>query len=63
MNFPFKLSHLNSNFALSLGFLNPALNNPAQVLLKSRVDNVLDVIINFLGGNSTCTELLKFTIK
>ena len=26
----FKLSYLNSNFALTLGYLNPALNNPAQ---------------------------------
>ena len=35
-----KLSHLSSNFALTLlawrlGYLNPALNNPAQVLLKA----------------------------
>ena len=31
MNFPllFKLSYLNSYFALTLGYLNPALNNPA----------------------------------
>ena len=27
---PFKLSNLNSNCALTLGYLNPALNNPAQ---------------------------------
>ena len=27
---PFKLSNLNSNLALSLGYLNPALNNSAQ---------------------------------
>ena len=26
----FKLSHLNSNLALTLGYLNPALNNSAQ---------------------------------
>ena len=26
----FKLSYLNSNFALTPGYLNPALNNPAQ---------------------------------
>ena len=25
----FKLSNLNSNFALTLGYLNPALNNSA----------------------------------
>ena len=28
---PFKLSNLNSNLALTLGYLNPALNNSAQV--------------------------------
>ena len=27
---PFKLSNLNSNLALTLGYLNPALNNSAQ---------------------------------
>ena len=26
----FKLSNLNSNLALTLGYLNPALKNPAQ---------------------------------
>ena len=26
----FKLSYLNSNLALSRGYLNPALNDPAQ---------------------------------
>ena len=26
----FKLSNLNSNFALTLGYLNPALNNSTQ---------------------------------
>ena len=33
MNLLFKLSHLNSNFVLTLGYLNPALNNP--VLMDS----------------------------
>ena len=27
---PFKVSNLNSNLALTLGYLNPALNNSAQ---------------------------------
>ena len=27
----FKLSNLNSNLALTLGYLNPALNNSAQL--------------------------------
>jgi len=29
LNLLYKLSYLNSNFALTLGYLNPALNNPA----------------------------------
>ena len=28
---PFKLSNLNSNIALTLGYLNPALNNLAHM--------------------------------
>ena len=30
LNLLFKLSFLNFNFALTLGYLNPALNNPVQ---------------------------------
>ena len=30
----FKLSNLNSNFALTLGYLNPALNNSAQLVVS-----------------------------
>ena len=29
LNLHFKLSYLNSNFVLTLGYVNPALNNPA----------------------------------
>jgi len=29
LNLLFKLSYLNSNFVLTLGYLNPPLNNPA----------------------------------
>ena len=35
-----KLSNLNSNLALTLGYLNPALNNSAQKNL-SPVDNAI----------------------
>ena len=31
LNFFLKLSDLKSNFALTLGYLYPALNNPGQV--------------------------------
>ena len=34
LNLLFKLSYLNSNFALTLGYLKPALSNPALVPLK-----------------------------
>ena len=30
LNLRFKLSYVNLNFALTLGYLNPVLNNPAQ---------------------------------
>ena len=33
INFLFQLSYLNSNFALSLGYLNPALKNQARLFL------------------------------
>ena len=32
----YKLSYLNSNFALTLGYLNPALNKPAQISVVTR---------------------------
>ena len=32
----FKLSNLNSNLALTVGYLNPALNNTALQLYKQR---------------------------
>ena len=31
LNFLLKLSDLKSNFTLTLGYLNPALNNPGQL--------------------------------
>ena len=34
VNLYFKLSYLNSNFELTLGYLNPALNNPAQLVVE-----------------------------
>ena len=35
----FKLSNLNSNLALTLGYLNPALNNLAQVAITAITDS------------------------
>ena len=34
----FKLSNLLSNFALTLGYLNPALNNPAMQIKNLLAD-------------------------
>ena len=34
----FKLSNLNSNLALTLGYLNPALNNSAQAFTQNSKD-------------------------
>ena len=39
MNLLFKLSYLSSNFELTLGYLNPALNNSAQQSKEGRKDN------------------------
>ena len=38
----FKLSNLNSNLALTLGYLNPALNNSALVYSRYVVTSVTD---------------------
>ena len=37
----FKLSNLNSNLALTQGYLNPGLNNSAQVYTPRWLGNVL----------------------
>ena len=58
----FKLSYLNSNLGLTLGYLNPALNNSAQSLQilhgcaieKSfRVENTLHNSTNLILGRKT----------
>ena len=40
LNFLLKLSDLKSNFTLTLGYLNPALNNPGQQLFSEVVKYV-----------------------
>ena len=50
MNLLFKLSYLNLNFALTLGYLNLALNNPALVvkeLKKLYCDGVSSELLLF----------------
>ena len=41
----FKLSNLNSNVALTLGYLNPALNNSAQVFILYRLPQVYYTLV------------------
>ena len=41
LNLLFNPSYLNSNLALTLGYLNPALNNPAQAPVVQKVDSAI----------------------
>ena len=43
LNFLFKLSYLNSNFELTLGYLNPALNNSAQLNMETPLIRTLSM--------------------
>ena len=42
----FKLSNLNSNFVLTLDYLNPALNNSARCL--RHIESVINLIVHIL---------------
>ena len=50
LNLHFKLSYLNSNFVLTLGYVNPALNNPAQCFFFRKWE----------GRESPGTRLIRF---
>ena len=62
LNFFFKLSDLKSNFILTLGYLNPALNNPAPrvpivlrcggVIFNIAEKGVDDLNVAFLGASA-----------
>ena len=41
---PFKLSYLNPNLALTLGYLNPALNNSAQTIFVLINDKAAETV-------------------
>lgn len=67
MNFPFKLSDLNLNFALTQSYLNPALHNPAQ---EGRLQWMEDYTVKggILSGVSvserpSTLNFYKFTLK
>ena len=40
LNLPLKISYLNSIFALTLGYLNPALDNPAPFYFRVRAFSI-----------------------
>ena len=54
-----KLSNLNSNFALTLGYLNPALNNPAQLSSCILGAAAVSRLVNRLHGRGGGRELQK----
>ena len=69
----FKLSNLNSNLALTLGYLNPALNNSAQglkiteekVLPYNDIYKRLDFLVfsDKVPSHSTFTDLFLWNVK
>ena len=69
LNLLFKLSYLNSNFALTLGYFNPALNNPAlmyQRITGLHFNDSLQVILaaRFIWiWHSNNTTTLRFEWK
>ena len=53
----FHLSNLNSNLALTLGYLNPALNNSAQVVI-THASHLCQVRVLSACGPSTTRNLI-----
>ena len=54
LNLLFKLSHLNSSFALTLGYLNPALNNPVLGNNASSVWNFCNRFSDVISRGNQC---------
>ena len=69
LNLLFKLSYLNSNFALTLGYFNPALNNPALMYQRITVLHFNDSLQVILAArfiwiwHSNNTTTLRFEWK
>ena len=59
----FKLSNLNSNLALALGYLNPPLNNSAQLYqLRLRAFTLYQIDF-FCAGVALYRKGILFTLK
>ena len=58
---PFKLSNLNANLPLTLGYLNPALNNLAQLFLQIKSRRILDILWVFLKYPPTFFKFIGVT--
>ena len=61
LNLIFKLSYLSSNFALTLGYLNPASNNPAQVPKVTNITFLLTISIH--NHEKGLWEIIKLSPK
>ena len=59
----FKLSNLNSNLALTLGYLNPALNNPAQNINSALASTFLLYLISLQSLLDQVMKLSKVTFN
>ena len=62
----FKLSNLNSNLALTLGYVNPALNNSAQevnfrscIIMKIHDESLMGPVYSLTGYCPVLRELLR----
>jgi len=58
----FKLLTLNSNLALTLGYLNPALNNSAQMFIGSGIYNLFFLVMIYWASIMFCPLFLYFVI-
>ena len=58
-----KLSYLNSNLALTQGYLKPALNNSAQITITSCYVGWRIYILNLLLYHSVLVDVQNYTAK
>ena len=58
LNLLFNLSYQTSNFTLTLGYLNPVLNNPAQLFILS-----FHVLIGYFYASRSLVALFKICLN